>query len=169
MTESVGPTEPVTSPCKSNISCKRLRGGCLASLTAPSCPNGPRSVSRCGPITPVCDCATALFRNIPRPGPGQNSGLIWMAVTLPLFPFPLSLNLIVMLSLRPFTAALSPSLQARKIGSLSHGICSLVPDSPEASSRQSSFGRSSNYKDSPHSQPLHCPADRRTRTASLVS
>ena len=152
----------------------------------PAHPNSRRSDR---PLAPrprrlVSDYATASFRQSPWPRPGQHPGLIRVAVALPSSPSP-SINLIVALPLRPFTAALPPSRRARRASLGQHGgpiglVCDhaaasrggarvLVPGSPEASSRQSSSGRGGDYKGSPTSPPRRCRADRRAGTASLVS
>ena len=96
-----------------------------------------------------------------------------------------SINLIVALPLRPFTAALPPSRRARRASLGQHDgpiglVCDhaaaspgrarvLVPGSPEVSYRQSSFGHDGGYEGSPPSPPRPCRADRRVGTASLVS
>lgn len=152
----------------------------------PAHPNSRRSDR---PLAPrprrlVSDYATASFRQSPWPRPGQHPGLIRVAVASPSSPSP-SINLIVALPLRPFTAALPPSRRARRASLGQHGgpiglVCDhaaaspggarvIVPGSPEASSRQSSFGRGGDYKGSPTSPPRRCRADRRAGTASLVS
>ena len=96
-----------------------------------------------------------------------------------------SINLIVALPLRPFTAALPPSRRARRASPGQHsgpiglvceyaaasyrGARGLVPGSPEASSRKISFRHDGGYEGSPSSPPRPCRADRRVGTASLVS
>ena len=99
----------------------------------PAHPNSRRSDR---PLAPrprrlVSDYATASFRQSPWPRPGQHPGLIRVAVASPSSPS-LSINLIVALPLRPFTAALPPSRRARRASLGQHGgpiglVCDHAP------------------------------------------
>ena len=152
----------------------------------PAHPNSRRSDR---PLAPrprrlVSDYATASFRQSPWPRPGQHPGLIRVAVASPSSPSP-SINLIVALPLRPFTAALPPSRRARRASPGQHGgpiglVCEyaaasyrgargLVPGSPEASSRKISFCHDGGYEGSPPSPLRPSRANWRVETASLVS
>ena len=115
-----------------------------------------------------------MIRSAPRPHSGS-CGFVFL-------PVPLHLNLSVALPLcRPFTAVLPPSRLAcgallrqhsGPIGLIckpdddpSRETCGLVPGSPKASSRQSSFGRGGDYKGSPRSPSWRCQDNCRAGTA----
>ena len=170
---------------KNNGASERIRNDHLASEEATRSPNQSPQRSSIGAVALLSHFQVrdglvpaeplAPTRSAPRPRPG---GCGFAS------PSP-SIKLIVALPRRPFTAPLPPSRRARRASPGQHGgptglVCEpddvpsrgtrgLVPGSPEASSRQSSFDHGGDYKTSLCSPPRRCFAVRWAGTALLVS